>query len=101
MPSTELRPPNSLAKPLKAVLAFSPLCTCKGRWRDGAQDRWTALVKVTELVQVVPWIPTQKSDCKAQVLNWTRLPALNTPRYIFLKLNAKTKVGQTWNWALL
>lgn len=78
------------------ILSF--LHTCKWRWRDGDQDGWTALFKGTGLVQVAWWIPTQIPrlfDCKAQVLNRTRLPALNAMLCIFLKLliNARSKSG--------
>ena len=81
------------------ILSF--LHTCKRRGRDGGQDRWTALFKVTGLVQVAWWIPTQIPslfDCKAHVLNWIRLPALpalNAMLCIFLKLliNARSKSG--------
>lgn len=56
------------------------------------------MFKGTGLVQVAWWIPTQIPrlfDCKAQVLNWTRLPALNAMLCIFLKLliNARSKSG--------
>lgn len=46
---------------------------------------------------------THESDCKAHILDWTRLSALNTVMWsIFLKLNARTKSKtQSWNWVFL